>query len=78
MLGITNPDSDAKVLFMALATFLVVFSVNFLYELTELLPAMPTEQELYASFIRSLFTAVVIYITNKGIQWKHNSEGSKL
>jgi len=74
MLGITNPDSGRLELY-AVATFLLVLLINVVYELYLLLPAIPTPEQLYGAFIKSVFTAGVIYLANKGIKWRR-SEGS--
>ena len=76
MLGMTNPESN-KVGLYVLATFILVFFVNVVYELYTLLPDIPTLEQFYGSFIRSLFTALMIYVANKGIQWKRKPEGSE-
>jgi len=69
MLGMTNPDSGRLELY-AFATFLLILFINVVYELYLLLPDIPTPEQLYGVLIKSVFTALVIYLANKGIKWR--------
>jgi hypothetical protein len=69
--GVNNKDGK----FEAFVTYCAIFLANLIYVLPQ--GVLPSVEEAYDALLRSLFAVVVIYLANKGIQWKAKSEGSQ-
>ena len=67
---IAGVNNDGK--FEVVLTYVLIFVANLLY----LLPkgVFPELVEVYDALVRSLFTTIVIWLANKGISWKAESQ----